>query len=164
MEWSGVGWNRKAAMAEKLLPVPAVGNRGCCEGGLCCNVSARLRSAPLPRRGCRNLAVEQLVAKRAVEALVIAVLPWWRRGDVERLYPDPGQPYLDSCRDKFAAIIGPDIGRRAPRHDQGEAFAASFIDDRQGTELAAIPASQPILDTCRLISRRQRLSGEHDGI
>ena len=59
----------------------------------------------------KDLTIEQFVAKRPVEALVVAILPWRRRGDVERLHADIRQPFLDCRRDKFAAIIGPDIGR-----------------------------------------------------
>src|SRR3546814_6481896 len=50
-----------------------------------------------------DLAIEQFVAKRPVEAFVVAVLPWRRRGDVERLHADLRQPLLDCRRDKFAA-------------------------------------------------------------
>ena len=36
------------------LPGQAAGSQDCYAGGRCCNVSARFRSAPLPRRGCRR--------------------------------------------------------------------------------------------------------------
>jgi hypothetical protein len=39
----------------------------------------------------RVFAVEQFITKRPVEALVIAVLPWPSRRDVERLHADPGR-------------------------------------------------------------------------
>ena len=103
-----------------------------------------------------DLAVEQFIAKRPVEAFVVAILPRRCRSDVERLHADVREPFLDCCSDKFAAIIGPNIGRRPardeqvgpdrqyvfvfelPRYDQGEAFAAGLIYDRQDPELAAI--------------------------
>ena len=62
-----------------------------------------------------ELTVEQFIAQRSVEALVVAVLPRRRRGDVERLHADLRQPFLDYRRDKFAAAIGPDIGRWTAR-------------------------------------------------
>ena len=51
-----------------------------------------------------DIAIEKLVAKRPVEALVVAVLPWLRRGDVERRHADPSQPFVDCRGDKFAAV------------------------------------------------------------
>jgi hypothetical protein len=108
------------------------------------------------REAVEDLAVEQFIAKRPVEAFVVAILPGRCRRDVERLHADVRQPFLDCCRVKFAAISGPDIRRRPardeqvgqdrqhvfvfelPRHGQGEAFAAGLIDDPQDPELAAI--------------------------
>src|SRR3546814_10209355 len=60
-------------------------------------------------KGVENLAVEQFVAKRPIEAFVVAVLPGRRWGYVECLHADLFQPFLDCCRDEFAAIIRPDI-------------------------------------------------------
>ena len=69
---------------------------------------------------------------------------------------DLRQPFLDRRRDKFTAIMGPDIGRRPAgdeqvgqrrqhvfvfelaRDDQGQVFATGLVDDRQDAELAAI--------------------------
>ena len=64
------------------------------------------------------LAIEQFIAKGSVEALVVAIFPWRSRGDVERLHADLRQPFLDCRRDKFAAIVGPDIGRWPTRDEQ----------------------------------------------
>jgi len=106
-----------------------------------------------------DLTIEQFVAQRPIEAFVVAILPRRCRGDVERLHTDIRQPFLDGRRVKLAAIIGPDVGRRPardeqlgqgrqhvlvfelPRYDQGEAFTAGLIDDRQDAELAAIMRS-----------------------
>ena len=86
---------------------------------------------------------------------MLPLLPGLFRSDLEHLDADVCQRFLDCCSDKFAAIIGPVIGRRPardeqvgpdrryvfvfelPRHSQGEAFAAGLIDDRQEPELAA---------------------------
>src|SRR6478672_6318529 len=65
-----------------------------------------------------DLAVEQFVAKRSVEALVVAILPGRTGRDVERLDPDLPEPFLDRRRDKFAAIIGPDMGWRPAGDEQ----------------------------------------------
>ena len=51
------------------------------------------------REAVEDLAIEQFVAKRPVEALVIAVLPWRARGDVERLHADLPEPGLDGGGD-----------------------------------------------------------------
>jgi hypothetical protein len=52
-----------------------------------------------------DLAVEQLIAQRSVEAFVIAVLPRRSRCDVKRLHPDPSEPLLNSGGDKLAAVV-----------------------------------------------------------
>jgi hypothetical protein len=52
-----------------------------------------------------DLAVEQFVAKRPVEALVIAILPRRAGRDVERLHADLGEPSLHGSGDKLGAII-----------------------------------------------------------
>ena len=54
-----------------------------------------------------DLAVEQFIAKRPVEAFVVAILPGRYRSDLKRLHADVRQPFLDCCRNKFAAIIEP---------------------------------------------------------
>ena len=65
-----------------------------------------------------DFAVEQLIAKRPVEAFVVAVLPRRTGRDVERCDPDLPEPFLDRRRDKFAANIGPDIGWRPAGDEQ----------------------------------------------
>jgi hypothetical protein len=52
-----------------------------------------------------DLAIEEFVAKRPVEALVVTVLPWRSRRDVEGLDADLCEPFLDRRRDKFGAIV-----------------------------------------------------------
>ena len=52
-----------------------------------------------------DLAVEELVAKRPIEALVIAVLPRRTGRDVERRHADLREPLPDRRRDKFRAIV-----------------------------------------------------------
>ena len=41
-----------------------------------------------------ELAIEQLIAQLAIEALIIAVLPWAAWFDVECLHANPPQPIL----------------------------------------------------------------------
>ena len=62
-------------------------------------------------KAVEDLAVEQLVAQRAVEAFVIAVLPWRARRDVQRLHADLTEPFLDRGSDKLAAIVRPYMNR-----------------------------------------------------
>ncbi len=70
-------------MAVKLFPGPAVGSRGCCVDGSYCNAAAPPGFDQYLCFGeaVEDLAVEQFIAKRPVEALVIAILPRRSRGD-----------------------------------------------------------------------------------
>jgi len=60
-----------------------------------------------------DLAVQELVAKLAVEALVVAVLPGARRRDIEGLHRDPAELVLDGFGRELAAVVGPDVIRGA---------------------------------------------------
>src|SRR3546814_12460446 len=52
-------------------------------------------------KAVEDFAVEQLVPQGAVEALVIPVLPWRARRDVERLHADLPEPGPESGRDEL---------------------------------------------------------------
>jgi hypothetical protein len=65
----------------------------------------RLDQHPGLGEAVEDFAVEQFVAKRAVEALVVSVFPWRARRDVERLYADLAEPFLDCGSDA-------ELGRR----------------------------------------------------
>src|SRR3546814_20764418 len=65
-----------------------------------------------------DLAIEQFIAQRPVEALAVSILPWRSGGDVERLHADLRQPFLHRRRDKFRAIVGPDMRGRTARDEQ----------------------------------------------
>ena len=56
------------------------------------------------REAVEDLTIEQFVAKRPVEALVVAVFPWraWRY--VERRHADLSKPFLDGGGDELAAV------------------------------------------------------------
>ena len=99
------------------------------------------------REAVEDLAVKKLVPKRAVEALVIAVLPRRAGRDVECLHADFPQPLLDRGRDELATIVRPDmrwwtsldeeIGEccqhilmlELTRNDERQTFPAGLIDD-----------------------------------
>src|SRR3546814_15850483 len=88
-----------------------------------------------------NLAVEQFVAKRPIEAFVVAVLPGRRWGYVECLHADLFQPFLDCCREELAAIIRPDIGRRYKCDDKvvqlrTDCFVFEFSRSNPGQQFA----------------------------
>ncbi len=103
-----------------------------------------------------DFAVEQLVAQRAIEAFVVAVLPGRRGRDVKRLHANLGEPFLHRRRDKLAAVIGPDVCWRPARDEQfrqrrqnvlvteptrdheSQAFPAGLVEDRQDPELPAV--------------------------
>ena len=65
-----------------------------------------------------DLSVKQLVTQRAIEALVVAVLPWRAWRDVERVHADLPKPFLDCGGDELAAVVRSDMGRRAPVNEQ----------------------------------------------
>jgi len=52
-----------------------------------------------------DFSIEQFVPQLAVEAFAIAVLPRTARRDVKRLYPNPGQPFLDGYGNKLRAAV-----------------------------------------------------------
>ena len=103
-----------------------------------------------------DLAVEQFVAKRPVEALIITILPWRAGCDVEGLHTGLGEPDLHGGGDELRAIIRPDMGWRPScdeqvserrqhvlmlelaRHDEREALPAGLVDDGEDAELTPI--------------------------
>jgi len=110
--------------------------------------------------GEEDLTIEQFVALRPVEALVVAILPRRRRRNAEGLHTNLRQPFLGRRWDKLGAIIGPHIVWRPTRDEQirkcrqhvfidlahngkGEAFPASLIDDSKDAELEAIMRGAP---------------------
>lgn len=65
-----------------------------------------------------DLAIEQFVAQRPIEALIISILSWRSRCDVERLHADLAEPFLDGIGDKFGAVIQPYVRGRPTRDEQ----------------------------------------------
>lgn len=55
-----------------------------------------------------DLPVQELVPELAVEAFVVAVLPWAAWLDVERLHADPAKPVVHGMGGKLRAIVHPD--------------------------------------------------------
>jgi hypothetical protein len=53
----------------------------------------------------KDLAVEQLVAERPVEAIIVAILSRRAGCDVEGLHPDLGEPDLHGGGDELGTII-----------------------------------------------------------
>jgi hypothetical protein len=103
-----------------------------------------------------DLAVEQLVAERPVEALIVAILPRRSRCDVERLHADLREPELHSGGNELGTIVRPYVRWRSPgdeqigqsrqdilmleltRHDERQAFPTGLVDDGEDPELAPI--------------------------
>lgn len=103
-----------------------------------------------------DFRVQEFVPELAVEALVVAVLPWASGFDVEHLHTDPSEPGPDSRGRELGAVIGPDMIRRAvfgkqrrqaiqdvvalelPAHVDRQAPAGVFVDDRQHPECLAV--------------------------
>ena len=56
-------------------------------------------------QGVEDLAIQELVAHRAVEALAVAILPWAAGCDVERLHTDLRQPLLHGIGNELGAIV-----------------------------------------------------------
>lgn len=62
--------------------------------------------------GCREpFGVEHFATKRSVEALIVSVLPWRARIDVNRLDADFGEPVFEGLGCKLRAIVGAQILR-----------------------------------------------------
>jgi hypothetical protein len=65
-----------------------------------------------------DLAVEQLVAELAVEALAVAVLPWAAGLDVGRRGTDRGDPGPHGLGDELGPVIGADVAWDAAQDEQ----------------------------------------------
>ena len=99
-----------------------------------------------------DLAVQQLVAQLAVEALVVAVLPRAAALDEQRPHADPAEPSPHRLGGEFPAVARADVVGRAAfdeevgqhlqhvvrgqvaRDGDGEALARVLVDDRQHAE------------------------------
>ena len=109
---------------------------------------------PLDQHAClrhrvEDLAVQQLVAQLAVQALHVAVLPGAARLDVERLHPDLAEPLPHRRRGEFAPVVAAHVVRHAarghqpreplqhvvraqlPRHVDGQALARPLVHHHQ---------------------------------
>lgn len=73
----------------------------------------------------RRFRVEQFVAKLAVEAFAMAVLPWTARFDVSRPGARGFDPVAECLRHELGAIVGTDVMRDAAGHEQ----IAEGLDD-----------------------------------
>ena len=56
-------------------------------------------------QGVEDLAIQELVAHRAIEAFTVAVLPRATWSDVERLHADLRQPLLHGIGDELGAVV-----------------------------------------------------------
>ena len=65
------------------------------------------------RQIVEDFPIQQLVPELAVEALVVAVLPWRAGLDLERLHADTRQPVPHRLCGELAAIIRTDVVRRS---------------------------------------------------
>lgn len=71
--------------------------------------------------------IEQFIAKRPIEALVVVILPWRaRRRDIEGRHAGLGKPCLHGGGYKFGAIVGPDRCRRAPALNRSARAASAY--------------------------------------
>ncbi len=72
-------------------------------------------------QGVEDLTVQELVPQLAVEALVVAVLPWTARFDEQRLHTESGQPPSDQLRGELRPIVRAQmLGRTVPSEEMGE--------------------------------------------
>jgi len=73
-----------------------------------------------------DLPVEQLVPQLAVEALIVAVLPWRARLDVEGLHTDPTEPVADiGCGTGASTLL---LAGRLDAHITAIDFLSEFLD------------------------------------
>ena len=103
-----------------------------------------------------DFAVEQFIAKLAVEGLAVAVLPWTAWFDEQGFGANLGEPVAHDLRRHLSTVVGPDVLRHpafehnvghglddteavdAACYPDGQAFAGELINQRQQPELAAI--------------------------
>ncbi len=113
-------------------------------------------------QGIEDLAVEQLVAQLAIEALVGAVLPGAGPLDVQRAHTKPAQPCPHDRSDELRPLVRADVLRRTardeqlgqrrqhvvarqpPRHHDRQALPRERVDHRQHAELP--PVMGAVLD------------------
>ena len=68
-----------------------------------------------------DLSVQELVPQLAVEALVVAVLPWTARLDEQRLHTESGQPPSDQFRSELRPIVRAQmLGRTVASEEIGQ--------------------------------------------
>ena len=88
-----------------------------------------------------DLAVEQLIAQLAVEALAVSVLPRAAGLDVGGLGADRGNPLAQSQGDELRAVVRPHIGR-PPAQDHHVGQGLQYVG---GVELALDPDGQGLV-------------------
>jgi len=104
----------------------------------------------------KDLAVEQFVPELAIEALVVAVLPWAARFDEQCLHANPRQPFPHRDGGELTAIVGTDVIRwampgeqirqhmqdivmpQAARNLDRQALAGKLIDHREHADRSTI--------------------------
>ena len=65
------------------------------------------------RQIVEDFPIQQLVPELAIEALIVAVLPWRAGLDLERVHADTRQPVPHRLCSELAAIIRNDVVRRS---------------------------------------------------
>gem|GEM_PF-5580447 len=73
---------------------------------------------PRLRHRVEDLAVQELVAQFAVQALHVAVLPRVARLDAERLHTHLSEPLAHRRRGEFAPVVAAHVVRHAARSHQ----------------------------------------------
>src|SRR5215470_9451122 len=68
--------------------------------------------------GVEDLAIEQLIAKSAVEAFDVAILPRTAGLDIGSLGADGGDTSLDSLGAELRSVVGPDVTGTAAQDEQ----------------------------------------------
>ena len=66
-------------------------------------------------QGIKDVALEQLVTRRAIESPFVTILPRRSRCDVECLDADSGVPLLDGSSNKVRATVEPEVSWRTAR-------------------------------------------------
>jgi hypothetical protein len=106
MERTGTGgrqWRGRRCWRRRSIAQAAVWSDGVIVTPQCLDQHLCLAEA------VEDLAVEQLVAKRTVQALVVTVVPRRARGNVQCLHADLPKPFLDRGSNGLAAIVRSDM-------------------------------------------------------
>ena len=106
----------------------------------------------------KDLAVQELIAQLAVEALTVPVFPWASSLDVQHPGADFPQPFPQLVSDELRAVIGADVLRDpAPQH-----YVGQMCQSPPGCPVV-VPLAAPGTPACTRRSASEYAAFSHHG-